>query len=73
MKDVTLDNLIEALRILRMYGNPSYPTNCEHDIFRVYGIAYTDISKENMKLLEDYGFGWDPDFDCFYSTAYGSN
>jgi len=26
-----MDDLIKALQILRKYGNPKYPTHCEHD------------------------------------------
>ena len=30
-----MDDLIAALTILRKYGNPQWPTHCEHDILYV--------------------------------------
>ena len=33
-----MEDLIKALQILLKYGNPSYPTHCEHDELRVHGI-----------------------------------
>jgi len=67
--------LIEALQILAKYANKDdeYPTNCEHDILRVYAdIDIENVTEEDIIKLEILGFDWDDDYECFYSTKYGS-
>jgi hypothetical protein len=71
-KAITLENLIKALQILNKYGNPAYPTNCEHDEFRVHKISPYKVSKEDIEELESYGFDVETDNDCFISFDYGS-
>ena len=51
-----MGDLIKALQILIKYGNPSYPTHCEHDVLSVYGIEPERISKEDVKELKELGF-----------------
>ena len=39
-----MEDLIKALQILLKYGNPKYPTVCEHDILYIVGIDLEKIS-----------------------------
>lgn len=55
--------LIEALQIFLKYGNPTYPTHCEHDVLTIVGIDPAEVSAEDTKKLDDLGF--------FVSTEYG--
>ena len=67
-----LDTLIKALQIFRKYGNPIYPTHCEHDVLYVV-VPDMRISAEDEALLEHYGFFSDgPDPHVFYSHRFGS-
>lgn len=66
-----MKDLIEALTIFLKYGNPAYPTSCDHDILRVY-INPEKVSQEDKKLLETLGFEVEEENDCFYSFRYGS-
>ena len=50
-----MKNLIEALQILLKYGNPKYPTHCEHDILTIMEIDPKDVSMEDKKMLEALG------------------
>lgn len=50
-----MDDLIEALQILRKYGNPEYPTHCEHDKLNV-DISAELVSEEDIKKLNRLGF-----------------
>lgn len=68
-----MDDLIKALQILRKYGNPGYPTCCEHDILIVCGISAAEVSADDKQELEHLGFivsrEWE---DTFVSFRYGS-
>lgn len=66
-----LDGLIEALQILRRYGNPGYPTHCEHDVLTICGIDPDDVSDEDTARLDEIGF-FVGEYDSFQSFAYGS-
>ncbi len=63
--------LIEALTIFLKYGNPDYPTHCEHDELTVC-IEPSLVSDEDKKKLDEFGFFVDEDMDCFKSFKYGS-
>jgi hypothetical protein len=72
-----MDELIEALTILRKYGNPDYPTICEHDVLMIVGIDPDDVSAEDVAELDRLGFIVDRDDGCygggmFISYKYGS-
>ena len=69
-----LDGLIVALQILRKYGNPSYPTICEHDIMIICGIKPDDVSDEDKEMLDTLGFFVTNEYgdDAFASSRYGS-
>lgn len=55
--------LIEALQIFLKYGNPTFPTHCEHDVLAIVGIDPAEVSIEDTKKLDDLGF--------FVSTEWG--
>jgi hypothetical protein len=65
-----MDELISALQILRKYGNPSYPTHCEHDVLTVL-IEYASVSEEDKVLLKEKGFT-ENENGFFKSFRYGS-
>lgn len=67
-----MDDLIEALQILRKYGNPEYPTNCAHDELFVH-IEPEKVSEEDKKRLDTLGFTPSSDcYDSFSSYKFGS-
>ena len=67
-----LSELIEALNIFRKYGNPQYPTHCEHDVMQVC-IDPADVSDEDKDKLNELGFFPDTEEgDCFRSFKFGS-
>lgn len=67
-----MSKLIEALNIFLKYRDRDYPTHCEHGVLMVVGISREEISKEDKKQLEELGFFWSTDYDCWGSYKYGS-
>jgi hypothetical protein len=69
-----LSELIQALQILLKYGNPAYPTHCEHDELMICGIDPADVSEEDKAELRKMGFVvGDMDGECYFrSFRYGS-
>ena len=51
-----MEDLIKALQILLKYGNPDFPTHCEHDELEICDIDPALISEEDKKELEELGF-----------------
>ena len=51
-----MKKLIETLQILLKYGDPAYPTVCEHDVMYIVGIEPELISAEDKNKLLDLGF-----------------
>ena len=66
-----MEDLIKALQIFLKYGNPQWPTHCEHDVLQV-SIKPNLVSEEDTKILEELGFIIDNEFDCFKSYKFGS-
>lgn len=66
-----MEKLIEALTILMKYGNPNYPTHCEHDELYV-DINPELVSDEDINKLEELHFYANDDYDGFTSTYFGS-
>lgn len=66
-----MSKLIEALQIFLKYGDPDYPTHCEHDELTIC-IDPNIVSEEDKKKLEELSFYESEDGDCFYSFRYGS-
>ena len=67
-----MDKLIEALQIFLKYGNPAYPTHCEHDTLCICGIEPEDVSPEDTKKLDELGFFVSEEYDGFISFRFGS-
>jgi len=69
-----MEQLIQALQIFLKYGNPDYPTHCEHDILYIIGIDPEIVSNEDKVKLDELGFFVsDEDGDeVFQSFKYGS-
>ncbi len=67
-----MEDLIKALQIFLKYGNPDYPTHCEHDVLYV-DINPEKVSEEDLKKLDKLGFIPDEEYDAgFKSYQFGS-
>lgn len=67
-----MEDLIKALQIFLKYGNPKWPTHCEHDELTICGIDPDKVSKEDKKLLDELGFFVSEADECFKSFKFGS-
>jgi hypothetical protein len=67
-----MEDLIKALQILLKYGNPKYPTHCEHDVLHIADIDASQVSEEDIKTLSNLDFNIDKD-GYFYSFRFGSS
>lgn len=67
---MALSDLVIAMNIFLKYGNPAYPTNCEHDELIVF-ISPSLVSEKDKGLLDGLGF-FESEDDCFKSFKYGS-
>jgi len=66
-----MKDLIEALTILLKYGNPQFPTHCEHDELYV-DIDPEQVSEEDKKRLYELGFFPSEELTGFTSYKFGS-
>jgi hypothetical protein len=66
-----MNELIEALTIMRKYANPEQPTNCTHDLLQVC-VDPGLVSPADLARLEGLHFYPDSDGMGFYSTWFGS-
>jgi hypothetical protein len=70
LREVLLVNeLIEALMILRQYASPQFPTHCEHDVLYV-DVDPRLVSAEDLARLK--ALWLEPDEGMFRSTYFGS-
>lgn len=69
-----MKDLIEALTILLKYGNPNYPTHCEHDVMVICGIDPDDVSDTDQAKLDELGFNISKEYGerSFISHKFGS-
>lgn len=67
-----MEKLIQALQIFLKYGNPEWPTHCEHDVLWICGIQPDQVSEEDKAKLDELGFFVDEDDNHFKSYRYGS-
>lgn len=69
-----MKDLIQALTILSKYANDTkWPTHCEHDVLMVSaGILTESVSDEDTKTLDELGFFWSTEHECFISFRFGS-
>lgn len=66
-----MSKLIEALQIFLKYGDPAYPTHCEHDEMFVMIDPHV-VSSEDILKLGELGFTPSESDDSFHSFLYGS-
>lgn len=66
-----MDDLIEALQIMRKYDNPNYPFHCEHDTLYTC-ISSEGVPQEDIDRLDELGFFVDDEDGCFKSYTFGS-
>jgi len=66
-----MSDLIKALQIFLKYGDPEFPTHCEHDVLLV-NIDHRKISEEDKKELYFLHFYYSKEYDCFISYRFGS-
>lgn len=66
--------LIEAFTIFQKYGDPTWPTHCEHDVLMIVGIDPNDVSDEDTARLDELGFfvGNEYGEEMFQSFRFGS-
>ncbi len=67
-----MENLIKALQIFLKYKNVDNPTNCSHDVLCIMDISQEEVSAEDIKTLDELGFFWSEEYECFASFRYGS-
>ena len=69
-----MSDLIEALQILLKYGDPQWPTHCEHDKLTICGIDPSDVSDEDVAKLDELGLHTDDGLGevQFVSYKFGS-
>ena len=71
-----MKDLIKALQILLKYGDPKYPTHCEHDVLTICGIDAGVVSREDKEKLDGLGFFVSDEFGdddlVFQSFRFGS-
>ena len=66
-----MEDLIEALQIFLKYGNPKWPTHCEHDVLTIMEIDPETVSEEDKERLDKLGF-FESEEECFKSYKFGS-
>lgn len=66
-----MDDLIEALTILRKYGNPKFPLQCERDTLYV-NLDPAPVTAEDKHKLGTLGFFIPEDAEGFMSFRFGS-
>lgn len=67
-----MEDLIKALQIFLKYGNPKWPTNCDHDQLSIMDITKDQVSDTDIAELEELGFTWSDWDGCFSSNRFGS-
>lgn len=67
-----MEKLIEALQIFLKYKNANWPTHCEHDILMIMEVSEDEVSSEDKEKLDELGFFWSSEYDCWASYKFGS-
>jgi hypothetical protein len=72
-----MKDLIEALTILMKYdgADTHCPTHCEHDILMVFGggaVSDHAVSAVDVARLDELGFFWSKEHECWASYRFGS-
>lgn len=67
-----MEDLIKALQIFLKYGNPKWPTYCEHDVLTIVDIDPSIVSEQDKEELSQLGFFVSKEEECFKSFKFGS-
>jgi len=72
-----MKDLIEALTILDKYihdpHHKKYPTHCEHDTLMVARVNNeSSVTEEDKARLDELGFFYSDEYDCYISYRFGS-
>lgn len=69
-----MKDLIEALTIFAKYQKEDTysPTHCEHDVLMIAGVEEDQPSAEDRTRLDELGFIWSDEYDCWISFRFGS-
>jgi len=67
-----MKDLIEALQIFAQYTDTKWPTHCEHDILMIMKVGQDEVSEQEAERLEELGFHWSTEYDCWASFRFGS-
>lgn len=70
-----MNDLIESLKIFSKYfKSDSYaPSHCEHDIFQLAVADKQDVmSDEDVVRIEELGWHWSREHECWCSFRFGS-
>jgi hypothetical protein len=67
-------DLIEALNIFSKYTDTDteWPTNCSHDWLGIMQVRRDQPSEAEVNRLDELGFLWSDEFDCWGSFRFGS-
>jgi hypothetical protein len=66
-----MDDLLEALRIFRKYGDNPFPFQCEHDTL-IVNYDPAEFSAADRRRLDELGFSVFEGEDWFTSFRFGS-
>jgi hypothetical protein len=67
-----MNDLIEALQIFAKYRNPRWPTRCEHELLMIMEVKRHEKTDDEIARLEELGFVWSHEYDCYVSHRFGS-
>lgn len=67
-----MKDLIEALQIFSKYTDTKYPTHCEHDILMIMEVDEDSVTEDEAKRLDELGFFWSEEYECWASFRFGS-
>jgi len=60
-----MEEFIKAITFLSKFidRNRKYPISCEHDVLYVYGVNFDNMTAEDVRKLDELGFGVGHDDD----------
>lgn len=61
----TISQLREGLTILEKYCGRDDPCVVGHDIIYAGGVEASKMSDEDAKRIDELGWHWDDEFDCW--------
>ncbi len=70
-----MESLIKSLQIFSKYfdAKNNFPTHCEHDVLMLcVADKEGDVPEEDKKVLEDLGWHWSDEYECWCSYRFGS-